>query len=89
MEIFCEEEDGFARIAVKDEGQGIPADEISTVFERFRQLKSGGAKNKGGSGLGLTICKAIVEMNGGKIWVESTGEGSTFFFTLPLSEKSP
>ncbi len=89
VEIFCDEEDGFARIAVKDEGQGIPEDEISTVFERFRQLKSGGAKNKGGSGLGLTICKAIVEMHGGKIWVESAGGGSTFFFTLPLSQKSP
>lgn len=87
VQIFCKEEEGdFATIAVKDEGQGIPEDELPTVFERFKQLKSGGAKNKGGSGLGLTICKAIVEMHGGKIWAESAGQGSTFLFTIPLSK---
>lgn len=81
-----EEEKAFAKISVKDEGPGIPEEELSTVFERFRQSKSGGDKNKGGSGLGLTICKAIVEMHGGKIWAESAGQGSTFIFTLPLAK---
>jgi signal transduction histidine kinase len=84
VQIFCSEAGDFAKIAVKDEGPGIPEEELPTVFERFRQLKSGGAKNKGGSGLGLTICKAIVEMHGGKIWAESAGQGTTFLFTLPL-----
>jgi len=87
VHVACTEDDGFARVSVKDQGQGIPEDELPTVFERFKQLKSGGAKNKGGSGLGLTICKAIVEMQGGKIWAESPGQGSTFFFTLPLAQK--
>lgn len=87
VQVACTEDDGFARVSVKDQGQGIPEDELPTVFERFKQLKSGGAKNKGGSGLGLTICKAIVEMHGGKIWAESPGQGSTFFFTLPLAQK--
>jgi PAS domain S-box-containing protein len=86
VRIFCNELEGFAEIAVEDQGPGIPENEISTVFERFRQLKSGGAKNKGGSGLGLTICKAIVEIHGGKIWVESSGNGSAFIFTLPLAQ---
>lgn len=86
VHISCVQEEGFACIAVADEGPGIPAEEISTVFERFRQVKSAGAKNKGGSGLGLTICKAIVEIHGGKIWVESSPNGSTFSFTLPLAQ---
>lgn len=84
VQIFCTEAGDFAQIAVKDEGPGIPQEELPAVFERFKQLKSGGVKNKGGSGLGLTICKAIVEMHGGKIWAESAGQGTTFLFTLPL-----
>jgi len=72
-------------IRVQDEGPGIPAEMLESVFERFQQV-GGPAKTKGGSGLGLTICKAIVEMHGGKIWVESTqGQGSTFIFTLPIT----
>jgi signal transduction histidine kinase len=57
---------------------------LEAVFERFQQVGCS-AKSKGGSGLGLTICKAIVEMHGGKIWVESRGQGSSFIFTLPNS----
>jgi PAS domain S-box-containing protein len=73
--------DGYAEIRVNNEGPEIAASELETVFERFRQLKDG--KTKGGSGLGLTICKAIVEMHGGKIWAESGAEqGTSFVFTL-------
>jgi PAS domain S-box-containing protein len=86
VQVYCSEEGEFAKLAVKDDGPGIPEEEIATVFERFRQSKSGGDKNKGGSGLGLTICKAIVEMHGGKIWAESGGQGTTFVFTLPLAK---
>jgi PAS domain S-box-containing protein len=77
---------GFALISVTDTGLGIPADEIEHVFERFRRVRSGAAQSIPGTGLGLTIVKQIVEMHGGKIWVESAvGHGSAFHFTVPLA----
>ncbi len=79
-------EGNFALISVTDTGLGIPADEISHVFERFRRVRSGAAQSIPGTGLGLTIVKQIVEMHGGKIWVESAvGHGSAFHFTIPLA----
>jgi PAS domain S-box-containing protein len=76
----------FALISVTDTGLGIPADEIGHVFERFRRVRSGAAQSIPGTGLGLTIVKQIVEMHGGKIWVESAvGHGSAFHFTIPLA----
>jgi PAS domain S-box-containing protein len=78
-------EGGFALVSVTDTGVGIPPDEIAHVFERFRRVRSGAAQSIPGTGLGLTIVKQIVEMHGGKIWVESAvGHGSAFHFTLPL-----
>ena len=77
---------GFALVSVTDTGLGIPADEIGHVFERFRRVRSGAAQSIPGTGLGLTIVKQIVEMHGGKIWVESAvGHGSAFHFTIPLA----
>ena len=70
---------------VKDKGVGIPSDEIGQIFEKYRQLSSG--KNSGykGTGLGLVICKKIVEAHGGRIWTESKeGKGTTIFFSLPV-----
>jgi PAS domain S-box-containing protein len=76
----------YALISVTDTGIGIPADEIGHVFERFRRVRSGAAQSIPGTGLGLTIVKQIVEMHGGKIWVESAvGHGSSFHFTIPLA----
>ncbi|MGH7770825.1 MAG: PAS domain-containing sensor histidine kinase [Candidatus Binatia bacterium] len=70
---------------VKDQGRGIPADKIKIIFERFQQVDSSDSRQKGGTGLGLAISRTIVRQHGGRIWAESTpGEGSTFFFTLPL-----
>jgi two-component system, OmpR family, sensor histidine kinase VicK len=70
---------------VRDEGQGIPANKLETIFERFQQVDSSDSRKKGGTGLGLTICRKIIEQHGGKIWVDSTlGVGSTFSFTLPV-----
>ncbi|HHP7232754.1 MAG TPA: PAS domain S-box protein [Xenococcaceae cyanobacterium] len=70
---------------VKDQGQGIPADQLLTIFNRFQQVNVSDSRQKGGTGLGLAICKSIVEQHGGRIWVESElGQGSTFYFTLPL-----
>jgi len=79
----------FALISVTDTGLGIPQDEIGHVFERFRRVRSGAAQSIPGTGLGLTIVKQIVEMHGGKIWVESAvGHGSSFHFTVPLAPES-
>ncbi len=71
-------------VRVQDEGRGIPPDALERVFERFAQVARSDAIEKGGSGLGLTIARAIVLAHGGRIWVESTeGVGSTFFVALP------
>lgn len=69
---------------VRDEGQGIPADQLERIFERFQQVDSSDSRKKGGTGLGLAICRKIIEQHSGRIWAESTpGAGSTFAFTLP------
>jgi PAS domain S-box-containing protein len=70
---------------VRDRGRGIPADKLEAIFGRFQQVDASDAREKGGTGLGLPICRSIIERQGGKIWAESTlGAGSTFFFTLPV-----
>ncbi len=75
-----------ALFSVNDTGRGIPADRLESIFERFRQVDSSDAREKGGSGLGLAIARNIVEHHGGQISVESElGQGSTFYFTLPLA----
>ncbi|HEY9675240.1 MAG TPA: PAS domain S-box protein [Waterburya sp.] len=69
---------------VKDQGRGIPADKLESIFERFHQVDASDSRKKGGTGLGLAICRSIVQQHGGRVWVESTlGEGSSFYFTLP------
>lgn len=69
------------RCSVTDTGEGIPADYLDKVFDKFKQVEG---HFKGGAGLGLTICKRIVEAHGGKIWVESeVGKGASFIFTVP------
>ncbi|MGB3514756.1 MAG: ATP-binding protein [Microcoleaceae cyanobacterium] len=75
----------FVTFEVKDQGQGIPGNKLETIFERFQQVDSSDSRKKGGTGLGLTICRQIIEEHGGKIWAESYLEkGSTFYFTLPV-----
>jgi PAS domain S-box-containing protein len=82
-------EGDYALVSVADTGLGIPPDEIGHVFERFRRVRSGAAQSIPGTGLGLTIVKQIVEMHGGKIWVESAvGHGSAFHFTIPLATEN-
>ena len=72
-------------IGVKDSGEGIAADKLSKLFQRFHQADDNQERRQQGSGLGLAICQELVEMHGGRIWVESTpGQGSNFRFTLPM-----
>jgi signal transduction histidine kinase len=73
-------------IAVHDTGPGIAKEDQARIFEEFQQADNSVAKAKGGTGLGLSIAKRIVEMHGGRLWLESKpGSGSTFSFTVPLT----
>jgi GAF domain-containing protein/anti-sigma regulatory factor (Ser/Thr protein kinase) len=75
---------GHFNVSVADTGPGIPEQEQTRIFDQFHQVDSSLTKAKGGTGLGLAIAKQIVEMHGGRIWVESTvGKGSTFQMELP------
>jgi PAS domain S-box-containing protein len=70
---------------VRDQGRGIPADKLESIFERFQQVDASDSRQRGGTGLGLAICRSILHQHGGRIWAESQlGEGSRFFFTLPV-----
>jgi signal transduction histidine kinase len=72
-------------LSVSDTGPGLSEADQQRVFEEFHQVDGSSTRKKGGTGLGLSIAKRIVEMHGGRIWVESTvGKGSTFWFTLPV-----
>jgi len=78
-------EDGSFQVAVTDTGVGIAPEHRERIFEEFQQVDTSSTRRKGGTGLGLAIARRIVELHGGRIWVESTpGQGSTFAFTLPL-----
>ena len=80
---------GQLEFFVKDTGIGIPESMHETIFNRFSQVESSISRQFGGSGLGLSISKAYVDLQGGKIWVESEpGEGSSFYFTLPYRHVS-
>lgn len=80
--------DDFPEVRVIEHDRGIPEAKLDQILDRFSQVNKEGqyAKGGGGSGLGLTICKAIIEVHGGQIGVESReGSGSTFWFRIPLS----
>jgi signal transduction histidine kinase len=77
----------WVEISVSDTGEGIPAEDLPNIFERFYRVDRSRARATGGSGLGLTIAKRLVEAHGGKITVQSElGKGSRFSFTLPIAE---
>jgi len=72
-------------VSVTDAGPGIAQEDQKRIFDEFQQVDSPSTQAKGGTGLGLSIAMRIVEMHGGRIWVESTlGKGSTFYFSLPI-----
>ena len=82
---------GYRRLApnqlefvVEDTGIGLSPDQQEIIFERFRQAEIGNNRQYGGTGLGLTISRSLVQLMGGQLWVKSTeGEGATFYFTIP------
>jgi signal transduction histidine kinase len=83
--IKAEANNGSFHVSVRDTGPGISSADQARLFQEFQQADNAITKKKGGTGLGLAISKRIIEMHGGRIWVESQpGQGSTFTFTLPV-----
>ncbi|MHB1415612.1 MAG: sensor histidine kinase, partial [Chloroflexota bacterium] len=79
--------DGEVVTSVEDHGFGIPVEELPHIFERYRRADEARQSRREGLGLGLYIVKGLVEVHGGRIWVESkAGRGSTFTFTLPVAQ---
>ncbi|MDY7012552.1 MAG: ATP-binding protein, partial [Cyanobacteriota bacterium] len=74
----------FLQFQIKDQGRGIPQDQLETIFERFKQVDGSDSREGAGTGLGLAICRSIIAQHGGRIWADSTlGQGSTFYVALP------
>jgi PAS domain S-box-containing protein len=89
VQIHCTETDAGIRFSVSDKGRGVRAEHKQKIFELFQQAESQDSNLRGGTGLGLTICKMIVEQHGGRIWVDSQqGSGSTFSFLIPKKKLS-
>lgn len=82
-------QDGCVEVAVADTGIGIPQDKQERIFDAFEQGDASTERTHGGTGLGLSVAKQLVELHGGRIWLESVvGQGSVFRFTLPCSSAS-
>src|SRR4029077_17480205 len=80
--LFADDED--VKISLTDNGTGIPQDKLDKIFLKFYQVDSSITREHGGTGVGLSICRSIVETHGGKIWAESLpGHGATFNISLP------
>ena len=85
--VAAKQQDNWVEVSVTDTGEGIPAEDLPNIFERFYRVDKSRTRATGGSGLGLTIAKRLVEAHGGKIKVQSElGKGSRFSFTVPVSE---
>jgi signal transduction histidine kinase len=85
--VTAEQQSKWVEVAVIDTGEGIPAEDLPNIFERFYRVDKSRTRATGGSGLGLTIAKRLVEAHGGKIEAQSEpGKGSRFTFTIPISE---
>jgi signal transduction histidine kinase len=85
VEVTVESVTGHVQVSVIDNGIGIPANDLGHVFDRFFQVESHLIRRHAGMGLGLSVAKSLIELHGGRIWVESVeGKGSTFSFLLPL-----
>lgn len=90
ISIHVAREENNVLISVKDTGIGIPIDQLESVFQEFTQVDTSTTRKVGGTGLGLPISRRLINMHGGRLWVESTGvngEGSTFYVFLPIEAK--
>jgi signal transduction histidine kinase len=88
VEIGAAEEGDVVEFTVSDQGRGIPEDRLERIFNRFEQVDSGDAREKGGFGLGLAISRSLVERSGGRIWATNNPErGATLHFTLPRAQE--
>jgi PAS domain S-box-containing protein len=83
VQVHAWTQDQQVMITLADQGVGIPSDELNKIFERFYQVDGSATRKFGGMGIGLALCRAIVEAHSGKIWAESNGQGSTFYIALP------
>jgi PAS domain S-box-containing protein len=89
VDVSTAKEDGEVRIAVRDTGPGISPDDQARIFEEFQQARHTNGERPEGTGLGLALSRSLVELHGGRIWVESEpGKGSTFTFTIPVGSAS-
>jgi len=87
IEVRVARRDGRVRFSVRDEGPGIPTIQQERIFEKFFRLDPNMTQGVGGTGLGLYICRQLIDAMHGEIWVESLpGRGSTFTFELPIAE---
>lgn len=87
VEVNVEEKPSEVIVSVKDNGRGIPPDATDGIFKKFYQVDTTSTREKGGSGLGLSICKGIVEAHGGRIWMQSElSQGTIFSFTIPKTD---
>ena len=87
VDVSARLDDGHVEVAVADTGHGIPSQDLETIFEEFEQTTDG--KKAEGTGLGLPLSRKLVELHGGRLWVESeVGRGSTFRFTLPVRHEA-
>jgi signal transduction histidine kinase len=86
IEVFAAQGEGHITVSVKDYGIGIPDTDQERLFQPFQRLAKDKPSRLKGTGLGLLVCRRLVEAHGGHIWVESKpGRGSAFHFTLPLA----
>jgi signal transduction histidine kinase len=87
--INCTDMHSAIIISVKDNGEGIPDEKKAVIFDRFRQVNTSLARTSEGSGIGLSLTKALVDLLGGHIWFESTpGKGCEFFVELPVQQEA-
>ncbi|MBC8511873.1 MAG: hypothetical protein H8D32_02695 [Dehalococcoidia bacterium] len=87
ISLSADEQNGYIVIEVQDSGPSIPLEEQHKVFQPYYRLKAANREHIPGVGLGLALCKHLVELHGGRIWMESQqGKGNTFAFSLPVGE---
>jgi len=89
VRLYTEATSDSILLKVVDEGRGIPADKLDTIFDRFQQIEPSDARQKGGTGLGLAICRSIVQQHSGSIWAQrNLGPGTTLYVMLPRTSRA-